>query len=231
MRNIVMGVSLILLMGACAPAVPNSAQEGIGFDTFGRAERERQLQQGIRPQPTTVLPPQRIANAEGADIAADTAAVLARTAPQQQGVQAGDVLAQTPELDANNPGISTEQDFGAVAAERSIEDDAARVAAAREQFRIIQPQELERQGDLGPNIIQYALSTTHSVGQQQHRRGAVFGRARAERACQQYRTADRAQEAFLEAGGPARDRLGLDPDGDGFACGWDPASFRNLVRN
>ena len=33
-------------------------------------------------------------------------------------------------------------------------------------------------------------------------------------------------KAFLEAGGPKRDRKGLDPDGDGFACAWDPRPFR-----
>jgi hypothetical protein len=30
----------------------------------------------------------------------------------------------------------------------------------------------------------------------------------------------------LSNGGPERDRLGLDPDGDGFACYWDPTPFR-----
>ena len=37
---------------------------------------------------------------------------------------------------------------------------------------------------------------------------------------------DLAQIEFLERGGPARDRLGLDPDGDGYACAWDPTPFR-----
>ena len=42
--------------------------------------------------------------------------------------------------------------------------------------------------------------------------------------------ADQAQSAFLDSGGPEKDRKGLDPDGDGFACGWDPTPFRNAVR-
>jgi hypothetical protein len=29
----------------------------------------------------------------------------------------------------------------------------------------------------------------------------------------------------LARGGPDKDPRGLDPDGDGFACGWDPAPF------
>ena len=28
-----------------------------------------------------------------------------------------------------------------------------------------------------------------------------------------------------------RDRMGLDPDGDGFACAWDPAPFRLARQN
>ena len=39
-----------------------------------------------------------------------------------------------------------------------------------------------------------------------------------------------AQEAFLKAGGPERDRYGLDPDGDGFACRWDPTPFRAAIK-
>ena len=39
-----------------------------------------------------------------------------------------------------------------------------------------------------------------------------------------------AQQAFLEAGGPERDRKGLDPDGDGYACAWDPTPFRAAVQ-
>jgi hypothetical protein len=43
-------------------------------------------------------------------------------------------------------------------------------------------------------------------------------------------TQDAAQEAFLAAGGPERDRNNLDPDGDGFACWWDPEPFRRAMR-
>ena len=41
----------------------------------------------------------------------------------------------------------------------------------------------------------------------------------------------RAQIDFLAKGGPERDRLGVDPDGDGYACAWNPAPFRAAVRN
>ena len=39
-----------------------------------------------------------------------------------------------------------------------------------------------------------------------------------------------AQEEFLRTGGPERDKLGVDPDGDGFACAWDPRPFRTALQ-
>ncbi len=52
-----------------------------------------------------------------------------------------------------------------------------------------------------------------------------------ERNCAKYGSPDLAQMAFLSKGGPKRDRMGLDPDGDGYACSWDPAPFRQAVKN
>ncbi|MBL8561982.1 MAG: hypothetical protein JNN06_06850 [Gemmobacter sp.] len=81
----------------------------------------------------------------------------------------------------------------------------------------------------GPNLVQYALSTTNPLGQQVYDRSSLQLRDPA-KVCQSYGSADKAQAAFLDAGGPEKDRKGLDPDGDGFACGWDPTPFRNAVR-
>ncbi len=50
--------------------------------------------------------------------------------------------------------------------------------------------------------------------------------AKLQRACARYDSQDLAQAEFLASGGPRMDRRGVDPDGDGFACGWDPAPFR-----
>ena len=47
-------------------------------------------------------------------------------------------------------------------------------------------------------------------------------------ACRRFSNADEAQRAFLANGGPQTDRGGLDPDGDGFACSWDPTPYRQL---
>lgn len=83
--------------------------------------------------------------------------------------------------------------------------------------------------DSGPNIVAYALSAPNQLGQEWYSRFAFAGQGRMERNCASYRSADEAQRDFLRRGGPERDARGLDPDGDGFACGWDPAPFRAAV--
>lgn len=126
----------------------------------------------------------------------------------------------------NAAGISDEQDFQAVSQRETIESDAERIARNRSQYVQIEPTELpQRPSDTGPNIVAFALSTTHGVGQPQYRRSGIGGNP--ERSCAKYPSADMAQQAFLERGGPDRDRLGVDPDGDGFACSWDPRPFRS----
>lgn len=81
----------------------------------------------------------------------------------------------------------------------------------------------------GPNIVDFALKTSNPVGTPVYSRSSLQLRS-AESACAAFASADLAQTAFLEAGGPDKDRKGLDPDGDGFACSWDPSPFRNAVQ-
>uniref|UniRef100_UPI0040484BDC hypothetical protein n=1 Tax=Yoonia sp. TaxID=2212373 RepID=UPI0040484BDC len=79
------------------------------------------------------------------------------------------------------------------------------------------------------NIIGYALNAPNVKGQEWYSRSLFSGQGRFERNCQKYASADAAQIDFLAAGGPERDRKGIDPDGDGFACGWDPAPFLSVA--
>ena len=132
---------------------------------------------------------------------------------------------QSGEMQANNAGISDEQDFNAVAARESIESDAERIARNKAQYTVIQPTAVPERATSGPNIVQFALTTSHAPGTQMYNRSSLrFTDPQA--ACARYSSSDLAQEAFLAAGGPERDRRGLDPDGDGFACSWDPRPFR-----
>ncbi len=72
-------------------------------------------------------------------------------------------------------------------------------------------------------LTRYAQSQRHAVGT------AVFPRvggsaADAAKACARSPNPNAAQLQFLASGGPQQDPLGMDPDGDGFVCGWTPAT-------
>lgn len=139
----------------------------------------------------------------------------------------GSSVDASPTAASEAAGISDEQDFAAVSSRESIESDAARLAGYRANYEQVQPEALpDRPAGSSASIVQYALSTTNSVGQAAYQRSVLSGDARAQRNCSRYTSADFAQIAFLESGGPQRDRYGIDPDGDGFACAWDPAPFR-----
>lgn len=131
-----------------------------------------------------------------------------------------------PPVDRSNPGISDEQDFDAVATRETIESDAERLARMQAERVVIAPTAVpDRPEGLGPNVIDYALATSHPVGERRYTRRPI-SEDRHQRACLSFRSADLAQEWFLQNGGPGRDRQGLDPDGDGYACGWNPGVFR-----
>lgn len=139
----------------------------------------------------------------------------------------GSSVDASPTAASEAAGISDEQDFAAVSSRESIESDAARLEGFRANYQQVQPEALpERPAGSTASIVQYALSTSNSVGQSLYQRSALSGTSRAQRNCSRYTSADFAQIAFLESGGPQRDRYGIDPDGDGFACAWDPAPLR-----
>lgn len=129
---------------------------------------------------------------------------------------------------ADHAGISDEQDFQAVAQRETIESDKARIAQNRAAYQQIQPTALpERSPEAAKavDLVQYALNAPNRLGE------AIYPRSRialvsSERACARYDSPEAAQQAFLAAGGPKRDRKNLDPDGDGFACFWDPTPFQ-----
>lgn len=224
-------LAALFVVSACASSVPDSnpnAGDGVGFGGYGgyteeRLRRDAQLERR-RPAP---VPEEQV-------IAADTIGVLnqtrpAGTAPVAAATGTGDGTAPLAgtELVRNNPNISDEQNFDAVASRETIESDRERLRQQRDAFAVIQPEAVpERPGGTGPNIVAYALSTTNRVGEAVHRRDGGGSESQYRRACARLGSSDKAQETFLASGGPRRDPKGLDPDGDGFACFWDPAPFR-----
>ncbi|MFD1158551.1 hypothetical protein [Roseovarius aestuarii] len=227
-------------LAACSPPVPDSGQ-GVGFgnyDDYQQQQRARdaQLADNALP-PSTAISGEPVESdgtlvaGEGADLAAETQAVLdERSANSGEDVVHASPSNPAPEAVIGASGISEENNFDAVGAQRSIESDAAKIAQNRAQYKVIEAEALpKRTGNTGPNIVDYALATKHPRGTQVYRRIGVNLDGKAKRNCAKYPSADKAQGEFLAKGGPQRDRLGLDPDGDGYACSWDPSPFRKAV--
>lgn len=230
-------VVLPLALAACAPDVPDSGA-GVGFQDYNSYIRNT-----YTPPPAAApvaAPPQSFDPTLAADaIARAEGGTAAAPAPASAPVPSGDrprgnapagIKEESGEMIHSSGGISDEQDFAAVSARETIESDAERIARNRAQYVVVQPKDLpQRPGDTGPNIVEYALATTHEPGVQMHSRSS-FGRKDPTAACMKFPSSDLAQQEFLARGGPDRDRLGLDPDGDGFACDWDPRPFRLAVQ-
>jgi hypothetical protein len=250
-------IGLVLAtLAACAPApVPNSGA-GVGFNDYAtfelqRAQREAALTspagrtaQSTAPtsaiQPpsavqTQAIPSSQLAAAGIGQSQASAGAPLSVVntgldPTRTQGIDASPTNA-APAL-ANNPGISDEQDFSAVASRETIQSDAQRIAANAAALETVAPTALPtRPSDTGPNIVQYALNAPNVKGQEWYSRSILSGQGRFQRNCAGYNNPDEAQRDFLSRGGPDRDPRGIDPDGDGFACGWDPAPFKLAAGN
>lgn len=80
-----------------------------------------------------------------------------------------------------------------------------------------------------PVLAAYAARVTHTPGTAVWQRPGADA-SRALRACRSYASADAAQIGFLARGGPEADPIGMDPDGDGFVCGWNSAPWRQAAR-
>lgn len=195
-----------------------------------------------RPMTATGLPPaapvDTAAVTPGADVAGETMAALgvAPATPEPLPLAPATPVAPAaapapqPQLAAGTStptGMSDEQDFDAVAARETIQSDAQRIAENRANYQQVQPVALpERPAGSDTVVIDFALRTSNPVGQKMYDRRGSLSQSRFARACGRYGSQDAAQEDFLRAGGPERDPKYLDPDGDGFACFWDPAPFR-----
>jgi hypothetical protein len=166
------------------------------------------------------------------DIARETAAALS-AAQSNSGIAPLEASpSNPPPQPLSNPGISDENDFAAVSGRETIESDAERIAHNKAQYLVVQPTSVPtRSGSDSPNIVSYALQTSNPRGTRVYSRAGINLQAKMQRNCAGYPSPDQAQIAFLSKGGPERDRMGLDADGDGYACSWDPAPFRTAIKN
>lgn len=248
MRLVVGGLALAALT-ACGPTLPESGApntgEGVGFGNYAeyeadKAKRDAELA-GASPVPAAGTISAEGTTSEtnlprtGTSVAQDTLAALDATDQSDLDANSGVPVvhadpANPAPVQTSNPGISDENDFDAVGSRRTIANDAALIAQNREQYQVATVEALpRRKGGGGPNIVEYALTTKHPVGTQVYRRIGIAKESRYRKNCAKYTSSDMAQSAFLDKGGPERDRLGLDPDGDGYACLWNPSPFRKAT--
>ena len=199
MRKVVL-FCVVLGLAGCEPTIPDSGLEA--------------------------LPP-KLADTTAAGIAvvADTINVLEDTVALVDRKPAE--VEETSLPNSTSIALSDENDFEAVSNRQTIESDAERLAVNRMQYVLIEPTELPvRPGTDIPNVVEYALLTSNPVGVPLYQRSGLVSEYSHLYRCGQYTSSTAAQEMFLKRGGPKRDWLELDPDGDGFACTWDPSPFR-----
>lgn len=224
MKRIFLTACALGALAACSPEIPDSGA-GVGFGDYN----EYQQQQAVRDAALqgNALPPAQAVSSETLPPAAATGIAPAPAASADGAVQASPANA-APVLRAG--GISAENDFNAVSGQRTIEGDAAKRAQNQQQYQVIQPTALPtREGSGGPNIVAFALAAKNAKGQSVYKRSTFNAQKKYQKNCSGFASPDQAQQAFLASGGPVNDRKGMDPDGDGFACTWDPAPFRNAV--
>jgi hypothetical protein len=232
-----------LMLAACTPST-QSTGPGVGFQDYNSYIRG--APSATTPVPVTVPPPGGTFDPAAAAAAIDRAQGVAPVAvtptptpvatplptdssERPRGGAPAGIKEESGEV-ASHTGISDEQDFGAVSARETIESDKERIERNRAEYVVVQPKDLPvRPGDTGPNIVEFALATKQAPGVQMYKRSGLSVRS-ANSACAKYSSSDQAQQDFLAKGGPDRDRMGVDPDGDGFACAWDPRPFRTALQ-
>ena len=124
--------------------------------------------------------------------------------------------------------MSDENDFEAVSERQSIESDAERIENNRALYVLIEPTSLPSRGlvQTFPSIVEYAIkdykslsvpSCTHDHLQVKHDLIGIVGKVFFTKCSPRGISGLGWSESLIQ-------RV-LDPDGDGFACYWDPEAF------
>jgi hypothetical protein len=250
----VAGAALIGLSGCTgAGSGPASMNTGVGFGSYQDYLRARENELGsaaMRRAPYSI-PPERSALPPPPVIAArpmEPAPAMQRTQQMPAAVTAQPLPAPAQPMPAvvgaplaapittaaaplepqSRQEVSNQQDFLAVLNRQAQGAQGSAPVATIQTAPVTGIPDPDVQA--GPNIMAYALAFDHPVGAERFRRMNPLRWRQWENACLQFRTQEDAQRAFLSAGGPERDPGNLDPDGDGYACWWDPAPYRRAMQ-
>ncbi|MSU88663.1 hypothetical protein GE300_03390 [Rhodobacteraceae bacterium 2CG4] len=127
-----------------------------------------------------------------------------------------------PNDESINLSLSTQEEQ-----KRQREAAERRRQAAQSQLVIVEPEPVP-QVDVNANVVAFARETTHPLGTKVYNRPVFRDRRQSASVCRRFESNEEAQRQFLANGGPNTDRYNLDPDGDGFACDFDPEKYRRL---
>ncbi|MPQ94497.1 hypothetical protein [Thioclava sp. JE_KL1] len=230
----------VLALSGCISSIPDSGPEA-------RREAELRGQPIVPPSAQSVLPTDNGAtnpDAPGAPLNATGTAMPGTTnALSAPTIDAGGTIGDDPSTSASssNGGDNSGAAIGADAMAALQQTDASNSTAGSSTTASspgfdttassslatapVAQNTISNQDSSGPNLAAYALSVSNRPGDSVYKRSGIKLTS-SDKACAKYVSADQAQRAFLSAGGPQKDRLNLDPDGDGFACGWDPTPFQ-----
>lgn len=227
----VLMVALVGLISACDSGEPAGGRGPfdppppvkINAPLFASPPRDGSFSASPLPQPTDNS---SAALAQDVTTALQTTPSTTPLRPQPVNTQPVNVAGGGIGIDPNdqvlNLSLSTQE-------EQKRQRDIAeqRRAANRQQLVVVQPEPVP-DTNTNANAIAFARSTTHPVGTKVYNRPTFRSRTQSASVCRRFATTDEAQRQFLGNGGPTTDRFNLDPDGDGFACGFDPETYRKL---
>lgn len=226
---LLLGVFAVAACGGGAP--PSDVAQGVGFQDYQTYQARRAALRGdtMRQPDTVALPgPQMHAALPPSTGPADAVAARepgAAAASAAQPVTDVTRIAAAAIAEAEGAPAPVTPGIGAATVPSPALAQQATTAPGRV---VVGGGAAGPTGETGSNIVDYALSTSHTVGERRYSRNPL-GQALHGRNCAAFPSSDHAQDWFLRNGGPGRDRRSLDPDGDGFACDWDPAFYRVAV--
>jgi hypothetical protein len=219
------------LLAACGEPAYLQPQSGFGAGATGYTAASPYAAVPAQVPATEAIPSSEINSALFGTASPPAGAASAPAVAPVLNQPATGAVAIAPGAQVPTVGVSDEQDFSAVSSRETIESDKARIEANKAKYQQIAPAALpERTAETVSPVVTYVLSATNRLGEPIYERRAYRAGAH-EAACQRFATGEAAQQAFLAAGGPSRDRKKLDPDGDGYACDFDPTPFQQGVGN
>ncbi|NHF72548.1 hypothetical protein [Paracoccus xiamenensis] len=215
MKKMFLGLACLAGLAACADGRGQVADPRYRFSSdapYDQYRAAREMALTGRGEALLTVPRARPYNAPTPEMIASPTAIQ-RMSGQTSGTVAAGTVPASGKGGYYDP--ATGQRLASAPAARPATVAAPAAAPA-------QPAPPERPTDA---LTRYAESQRHAPGTAIYAR-AGGSAADAARACARSPNPNAAQLQFLASGGPQQDPMGMDPDGDGYVCGWTPAIQR-----